>query len=108
MHDIRAFFAPFPPEVGSRVAGAVPGSVISPGVVVEAGATVTDSVLLPGTRVAAGAVVKRAVIDDGVRVGHDATIGGDGAIALVGNAADVPESHLVPSGSRWPDPEPDR
>jgi glucose-1-phosphate adenylyltransferase len=36
-----------------RVAGAVHGSVLSPGVVVEAGATVTGSVLLPGTRVAA-------------------------------------------------------
>jgi glucose-1-phosphate adenylyltransferase len=33
---------------GTRVAGTVHGSVISPGVVVEAGATVADSVLLPG------------------------------------------------------------
>jgi glucose-1-phosphate adenylyltransferase len=33
---------------GTRVAGTVRGSVLSPGVVVEAGATVVDSVLLPG------------------------------------------------------------
>src|SRR3954471_13927601 len=36
---------------GTRVAGGVRGSVLSPGVVVEKGATVMDSVLLPGVRV---------------------------------------------------------
>ena len=93
---------------GTRVAGAVHGSVISPGVVVEAGATVTGSVLLPGTRVAAGAVVKRAVIDDGARIGRDTRIGGDGDITLIGKAAHIPDGHLVPPGGRLPEPEPGR
>ena len=44
---------------GTRVAGEVRGSVLSPGVVVEKGATVVDSVLLPGVRVRAGATVTR-------------------------------------------------
>src|SRR3954447_1985343 len=85
---------------GTRVAGAVHGSVISPGVVVEAGATVTDSVLLPGARVAAGAVVKRAVTDDGARIGRDARIGGVVHITLIGKAAHIPDGHLVPPGGR--------
>ena len=69
---------------GTRVAGSVRGSVLSPGVVVEAGATVVDSVLLPGVRVRSGAVVTRAVLDDLVEVGEGASVGGDGDITLVG------------------------
>jgi glucose-1-phosphate adenylyltransferase len=91
---------------GTRVAGAVHGSVISPGVVIEAGATITDSVLLPGTRVAADAIVKRTVIDDGARIGQDARIGGDGEIALIGKAAHVPAGHHVPPGGRLPQAKP--
>ena len=74
---------------GTRVAGTVRGSVLSPGVVVEKGATVVDSVLLPGVRVRAGATVTRAVLDDRVEVGearrgrwgrrrHAGRAGGDG------------------------------
>jgi glucose-1-phosphate adenylyltransferase len=74
---------------GTRVAGRVRGSVLSPGVVVEGGATVVDSVLLPGVRVRAGATVTRAVLDDGVEVGEGASVGGDGEIALVGRSARV-------------------
>ena len=42
---------------GARVAGSVAGSVLSPGVVIEAGAQVVDAVLLPGAVVRKGAVV---------------------------------------------------
>jgi glucose-1-phosphate adenylyltransferase len=42
--------------------------VLSPGVVVEAGAEVVDSVLLPGVVVRAGAKVRRAVLDGDVEV----------------------------------------
>ncbi len=96
---------------GTRVAGAVRGSVLSPGVVVEQGATVTDSVLLPGVRVRAGARVHRAVLDDGVDVGRDATVGGDGStdggIALVGRAARVGPGAVVRAGGRHPEVEQD-
>src|SRR3954454_2445107 len=74
---------------GTRVAGQVTGSVLSPGVVVEKGATVVDSVLLPGVRVCAGATVTRAVLDDKVVVGAGATVGGHGDITLVGREAQV-------------------
>jgi glucose-1-phosphate adenylyltransferase len=90
---------------GTRVSGNVRGSVLSPGVVVEQGATVVDSVLLPGVRVGAGATVTRAVLDDNVVVGKRATVGGDGEITLVGREAEVPDGGEVPAGGRLPEPE---
>src|SRR4051795_5851600 len=90
---------------GSRVAGSVSGSVLSPGVVVEEGATVVDSVLLPGARVRSGATVTRAVLDDRVEVGERAVVGGDGEITLVGRRARVRDD--VPAGARCPDPSAD-
>ena len=115
---------------GTCVAGTVRGSVLSPGVVVEAGATVVDSVLLPDVRVRAGATVRRAVLDDGVVVGAGASVGGaddaavlrspaarqprrSGAgeqdscgIALVGRAAELAAGAVVGPGGRWPEPDP--
>jgi glucose-1-phosphate adenylyltransferase len=89
---------------GTRVAGEVRGSVLSPGVVVEKGATVVDSVLLPGVRVRAGARVVRAVLDDGVDVGERAVVGGNGDIALVGRRARVGDGTEVAAGARFPEP----
>jgi glucose-1-phosphate adenylyltransferase len=90
---------------GTRVAGQVSGSVLSPGVIVEKGATVVDSVLLPGVRVRAGATVTRAVLDDNVDVGEQATVGGDGDITLVGREARVEDGGEVRAGGRLPEPE---
>jgi glucose-1-phosphate adenylyltransferase len=90
---------------GTRVAGQVTGSVLSPGVVVEAGATVVDSVLLPGVRVRAGATVTRSVLDDRVDVGERATVGGDGEITLVGRQARVDAGAERAAGARLPEPE---
>src|SRR3954451_18573721 len=92
---------------GTRVAGEVRGSVLSPGVVIEKGATVVDSVLLPGVRVRAGATVTRSVLDDGVEVGEQASVGGDGDIALVGRRARVAPGTEVAAGARFPDPDED-
>jgi glucose-1-phosphate adenylyltransferase len=92
---------------GTRVLGNVHGSVLSPGVVVEAGATVVDSVLLPGARVRAGATVTRAVLDDGVVVGERAAVGGDGEVTLIGRRAEVAAGTELPAGARLPDPEKD-
>jgi glucose-1-phosphate adenylyltransferase len=92
---------------GTRVAGEVRGSVLSPGVVVEPGATVVDSVLLPGVRVRSGATVTRAVLDDRVEVGERAVVGGDGDITLVGREARVKAGSEVAAGARLPEPEPE-
>jgi glucose-1-phosphate adenylyltransferase len=90
---------------GTRVAGEVRGSVLSPGVVIEEGATVVDSVLLPGVRVRSGAKVVRAVLDDRVDVGEGAVVGGDGEVALVGRQARVGAGTEVAAGARLPDPD---
>jgi glucose-1-phosphate adenylyltransferase len=90
---------------GTRVAGEVRGSVLSPGVVVEEGATVVDSVLLPGARVRSGARVERAVLDDGVEVGRGASVGGEGDIALVGRRARVADGAALAAGARHPEPD---
>jgi glucose-1-phosphate adenylyltransferase len=92
---------------GTRVAGTVRGSVLSPGVVVEPGATVIDSVLLPGVRVRSGATVTRSVLDDGVDVGAGASVGGDGDITLVGRRATVKKGSRLAAGARFPEPEKD-
>jgi glucose-1-phosphate adenylyltransferase len=92
---------------GTRISGNVRGSVLSPGVVVEAGATVLDSVLLPGVHVRAGATVTRSVVDDGVVVGRGATVGGDGDVSLLGRRVEVPEGAEVAAGARYPDPDED-
>jgi glucose-1-phosphate adenylyltransferase len=92
---------------GTRVAGQVRGSVLSPGVVVDEGATVVDSVLLPGVRVRSGARVVRSVLDDRVEVGEGAVVGGDGDVTLVGRQAHVDAGSEVAAGTRRPEPEKD-
>ena len=51
-----------------RVAGRVSRSVLSPGVVVEAGAVVENSVVLHDAVIRAGAQVERAIVDTGAEV----------------------------------------
>lgn len=92
-------------SAGTRVGGEVRGSVLSPGVVVERGATVVDSVLLPGARVRAGAQVVRAVLDDRVEVGECAVVGGEGGVTLVGRSARLDAGAEIPAGARRPEPE---
>jgi glucose-1-phosphate adenylyltransferase len=65
-------------SAGAIIAGGtVRRSVVSPGVVVEAGAHVEDSVLLHDVRVGPGAVIRRAILDKQVVVPAGATIGVD-------------------------------
>ena len=87
------------------MAGCVRRSVLSPGVVVEAGAEVVDSVLLPDVVVRAGACVRRAVLDERVEVAAGVTVGGAGDLVLVG--ADEKVSSDLPAGARQPEPEDD-
>lgn len=91
---------------GCEVAGTVHGSVLSPRVVVEAGAVVRRSVLLPGSVVRSGAIVERAVVDAGVAVGRDCSVGEPrGAVALVGRGITLRRGTVVPAGGRRPEPE---
>ncbi len=84
---------------GARVAGTVVRSVLGPGVVVEAGASVRDSVLFADCVVGAGASVDWAVVDEGSVVAAGAVVGradADGtgdpdAVTIVGRDSLVDE-----------------
>ena len=88
---------------GSTVAGTVCRSVLSPHVVVEAGAEVVDSVLLHGAVVRSGARVRRAVVDSHAEVLPGVQVGGDGDLAVVGRSERVERD--LPAGGRQPEPE---
>jgi glucose-1-phosphate adenylyltransferase len=60
---------------GCKIDGTVLHSVLSPGVIVEAGAIVRDSVILNDTVVGAGVVVDRCVIDKEIQIGSGAKVG---------------------------------
>ncbi len=86
---------------GCEVAGGVARSVLSPGVVVEEGATVRESVVLEGTRIRAGAVLERAIVDADVEIGKGARVGAaEGEITLVGRRARVAAESVVEPGAR--------
>jgi glucose-1-phosphate adenylyltransferase len=89
---------------GSKIAGEVRRSVLSPGVVVEAGAVVERSILMHDVRIEAGARIADAIIDKDAAVGAGAIVGGigpatpnrrfpshlDGGQVLVGKRARIP------------------
>lgn len=83
---------------GCRVGGKVRRSVLSPGVVVAAGAVVEDSILLREARIEAGARVSRSVVDERAVIGAGARVGGAGAITLVGTGHRVGDSVVVAPG----------
>jgi glucose-1-phosphate adenylyltransferase len=62
-------------SAGCRIDGEVINSVLSPGVVVEAGASVRDSIIFSDCLVGRDAVVDLAILDKGVRVGNGAVVG---------------------------------
>ncbi len=63
---------------GCVIEGCVEHSVLSPGVVVRAGACVRHSVVLTDTVIESGAVLDHTILDKRVHVGADARLGSDG------------------------------
>ena len=92
---------------GCRIAGTVARSVLSPGVVVEAGARVEDAVIFQDVVIERGAEVRRAIVDKFGRIGAGARIGGEpcGAgpdwledLALIGKDARIPAGARIEPG----------
>lgn len=81
----------------TTIAGTVERSVLSPGVVVEAGAVVRDSIVLHDVVIRSGATVERAILDAQAEVAEGVQVGGDGDLVLVGFAEKVTE-RLEPGG----------
>jgi glucose-1-phosphate adenylyltransferase len=97
---------------GCTVAGRVERSVLGPGVVVEAGASVREAVLFHDVVVRAGASISRAVVDADSEIGAGAQLGfgepaADAADDVVLVAADsaVPEGARLGPGTRYPSDE---
>jgi glucose-1-phosphate adenylyltransferase len=92
---------------GSRIAGTVRHSVLSPGVVVEQGAIVERSILMHDARVRADAQVREAILDKQVEVGAGAIVGGEGPSLpnhrfphhLDGGQVVIGKSACVPGGA---------
>ncbi len=85
---------------GCEIYGTVINSVLSEGVVVEAGAVVRDSVILSKVTVKADAKVDYSIIDSGTVVGVGASVGKEKdnskGITLLGGGLTVPNGVSVP------------
>lgn len=66
---------------GCLIEGCVENSVLSPGVVVRAGASVRDSVVMTDTVIERDAIVDHAILDKRIRVGAGARVGSGDAPA---------------------------
>ena len=85
---------------GADIRGAVERSVISPGVVVEEGATVRDSIVCHDSVIGSGAVVDRAILDKEVDVGAGAIVG-SGSDAVPNQARpDIVNTGITIAGKR--------
>lgn len=94
---------------GCIIKGTVEHSVLSPGVVVEAGAIVRDSIVLFDTVIGAGSVIDRSIIDKEVVIGKNCRIGHgddntpnkqepsrlDTGITLIGKRSHLPDDLTV-------------
>ena len=83
---------------GCVIHGEVSNSVLAPGVVIEAGASVRDSVVLEDAVIRAGASVRNAILDKEVEIGRDARVGGEGNVTLIGMEVCVEEDALIEAG----------
>ena len=93
---------------GCQIHGTVERSVLSPGVTVEAGATVSNAIVLQDTVIRAGATIQFAIIDREVTIGKNASIGeapkGDlpttDELVLIGEGATIRDGTTLPRGAR--------
>jgi glucose-1-phosphate adenylyltransferase len=98
-HEARARDSIISP--GCIIAGGnVVRSVLSPRVVVGAGAEVEESILLPGVRVGERANLRRVIVDENVVIPPDTVIGASAAdrrhfVVTAGGVTIVPEGTLI-------------
>lgn len=93
---------------GCDVSGTVARSVLGPGVIVEAGATVRNAIVLSDTIIKSGAEVRYAIIDRHVVIGGGAVVGDllDGdqpsteELVLIGQHVNVHGNRRVRKGER--------
>jgi glucose-1-phosphate adenylyltransferase len=99
-HVTNSLIAP-----GADIQGQVGRSVLSPGVVVEKGATVRDAVVLEGARIAEGAQVDGAIVDRGAIIGRGAVVGApvddeEPVLTLIGMEVEIAAGVHVEAGAQ--------
>jgi glucose-1-phosphate adenylyltransferase len=94
---------------GCRVEGTVEESVLSPGVIVEAGAVVRRSIVMHDSRIEEGARLDSVIVDKRCTIGREAQVGGIGSdevnrlypkhldcgISLLGKSARIPRNSRI-------------
>jgi glucose-1-phosphate adenylyltransferase len=94
---------------GCIISGTVTNSILSPGVIVEAGAEVRDSIIMNDTVIRSGARVDRCIMDKEILVDEEAVVGYgsdmtpnrlepgnlDGGITVVGKEARIPARYRI-------------
>ncbi|MDQ3442664.1 MAG: glucose-1-phosphate adenylyltransferase [Chloroflexota bacterium] len=93
---------------GCHIMGKVQRSVLGPGVVVEAGATVRDAIIFQDTVVRSGATVQFTIVDSDVTIGKDADVGAKPKgtqptteeLVLIGMGARVNRGEQLKRGAR--------
>ena len=93
---------------GCVIKGTVINSVLSPGVVVGAGSTVTDSIVMHDSQIGPGALIEHTICDKDVKFGRAARCGTGGpdpnqdfplllasGLTVIGKAAAIPEGTTI-------------
>jgi glucose-1-phosphate adenylyltransferase len=87
---------------GCSIKGHVDNSVLSPGVIVEEGASISNSIIMYNTWIGKQSVIDRCILDEDVRVGEFCRIGsgagllpGNWDITVIGKGATIPDRTLI-------------
>ena len=105
-----------PPHVGARakisnslitegcdIEGIVENSILSAGVIIEAGAFVKDSVIMSGVRIGAGSTVNYSIIDEHCNIGRECVVGrtrnAEEEITVIGAGVSLGDGMNIPGGA---------
>ena len=86
---------------GCKIHGTVKDSVLSEGVIVEAGATVINSVVMRGAHICSGATVEYSIIDQNSVIGEGAHIGacnGSDGITVIAEELNIKPNAVIGRG----------
>lgn len=83
---------------GCYVYGTVENSLLFAGAIVREGAFVKDSIVMEGTEIGANSKIIKSIIDEDVKIGEGCTVGGPGAITVIGSDTSVSDGKTVASG----------
>ncbi|MGM9664468.1 MAG: glucose-1-phosphate adenylyltransferase, partial [Eubacteriales bacterium] len=96
---------------GCKIHGTVKNSVLSEGVVVEAGATVINSVIMRGAHICSGATVEYSIVDQNSLIGEGAHIGaenGSDGITVIAEELKIRPNAVVARGEMVDDTAADK